>query len=296
MFISYEKLSAYRKEKYKIITGQQLKNIEQAEIFVKDRGFVFFWPIKNIELPSLWTAVAGNRPVANAHDDPGHITWGWKDESLGRRTWYYGKILRKKGTMISFELAPYFYTLSRNFGNPDEDVLIDFYDGRLSKEARLVFELIAEKGPLDTIAIRRAAHMTSKESNYPFDKAITYLQSDFKIVPIGISDSGGWRYAYIYDLVHRHYPDLPKDAQEITDREARKIILDHYFESVGAAQFQIITSLFSWNNKETQKAIEDLISDGKVIDNLEYPKEYGRWLAVENVICENKLNSSSIQV
>lgn len=287
MEISLEKLSAFREEKYNLITGQQLKNIGQAELFVKNRGFVFFWPIKNIELPSLWTAVAGNRPVANAHDDPGHITWAWKDESLGRRTWYYGKILRKKGTMISFGLAPYFYALSRNFGNPDEDILIDFYEGYLSKEARLVFEVIAEKGPMDTIAMRQAAHMTNKESYYPFERAVIYLQADFKIAPVGISDSGGWRYAYIYDLVHRHYPDLPKDAQQITEREARKIILDHYFESVGAAQLQNITGLFGWSNKETQEAIEDLISDGKVVDDLEYPKEDGRWLAVENVIRED---------
>ncbi|MCK7520523.1 MAG: hypothetical protein MZV64_23930 [Ignavibacteriales bacterium] len=51
----------------------------QASTFVNRRGFVFFWPISGIDLPSLWTAVAGDRPVADKHDDPGHITWGWKD-------------------------------------------------------------------------------------------------------------------------------------------------------------------------------------------------------------------------
>ncbi|MBK9210977.1 MAG: hypothetical protein IPL71_22930 [Anaerolineales bacterium] len=43
--------------------------------------FIYFWPIKGIDLPSLWTAVAGDRPVADKHDDPGHITWGWKDNA-----------------------------------------------------------------------------------------------------------------------------------------------------------------------------------------------------------------------
>ena len=56
-------------------------------------------------MPSLWTAVAGDRPVADAHDDPGHITWGWKDRSLDKKIWYYGKILRRKATHPPERLA-----------------------------------------------------------------------------------------------------------------------------------------------------------------------------------------------
>ncbi len=67
-------------------------------------------------MPSLWTAVAGDRPVADKHDDPGHITWGWKYKALGKKIWYYAKTLRKKATMISLEIAPYFYALSENYG------------------------------------------------------------------------------------------------------------------------------------------------------------------------------------
>lgn len=51
----------------------------QVVDFVNERGSVYFWPIKDVTLPSLWTAVAG------AHDDPGHVSWGWKDSLLGQR-------------------------------------------------------------------------------------------------------------------------------------------------------------------------------------------------------------------
>jgi xanthine dehydrogenase molybdopterin-binding subunit B len=32
----------------------------------------------------------------------------------------YGKILRKKSTILSMEIAPYFYSLSENYGSPEE--------------------------------------------------------------------------------------------------------------------------------------------------------------------------------
>ncbi|MSP13309.1 MAG: hypothetical protein EXR62_10185 [Chloroflexi bacterium] len=48
--------------------------MEEAITYLNQRGFIFFWPIKDVVLPSLWGAVAGNRPVAAEHDDPGHVT------------------------------------------------------------------------------------------------------------------------------------------------------------------------------------------------------------------------------
>jgi hypothetical protein len=284
MKLSTEKLFNYRAEKYRLNPSQQLNSLQEAVDFVNERGFVHFWPITAVELPSLWTAVAGNRPVANGHDDPGHVTWGWKDESLGKNLWYYGKILRKKATMIALDVAPYFYALSRNYGDPEEDILIDFYDGLLTNEAKRVFEVVRKNGPMDTIAIRKATAMTTRQSNSPFDRAITYLQSDFKILPVGISDSGGWRYAFIYDLVHRHFPDLPIKAQQISERHARCYLLECYFTSVGAAAWTDITKLFQWGRKNTAIAIEDLLIDGKIVQDIEFPSQAGKWFALESVL------------
>ena len=88
---------------------------------------LFSWPIKGIELPSLWGAVAGNRPVPNNHDDPAHITWQWKDALLGEKKWYYARILRRRNTIISLNLLVYFYALSPNYGDPEQDFL-DLYE------------------------------------------------------------------------------------------------------------------------------------------------------------------------
>ena len=125
---------------------------------------MFFWPIKGIDLPSLWTAVAGDRPVPDKHDDPGHVTWGWKDDALPKRIWYYAKVLRRKATMISLETAPYFYALSENYGSFEEDHLVAYEQGHLTLAARNVYEALLTSGPLDSISLRKAGRMAGPRS------------------------------------------------------------------------------------------------------------------------------------
>jgi len=282
--IDLEKLESYRAITYRLLPGQRLKSLADAAAFVADRGFVYFWPIKGHELPSLWTAVAGVRPVADAHDDPGHVTWGWKDDNLGRKIWYYGKILRKRATMIDLKVAPYFYALSENYGSPEDDILIQYHEGRLTQEAKAIFDILLENGPMDTVAIRLATRMTNKESNARFDRAIILLQSDFKILPVGISDSGGWRYAFIYDLVHRHYPDLLDIARTISEKEAYLKITALYFLSVGGAQLRDVTRLFQWSSSKAQQTIHRLTTDGHLVGGLTHPEIPGDWFAIHDVI------------
>ncbi len=156
---SLDQVKSYRAATYRL--QQPLTSKEQAIDYVNQRGFIFFWPINGITLPSLWAATAGDRPVADAHDDPGHVTWGWKDSVLGTHVWYYAKVLRKKATIISLELAPFFYALTENYGSPEEDYLTLYEQGRLTQEARSVYKALLDQGPLDTVALRKAARLTS---------------------------------------------------------------------------------------------------------------------------------------
>jgi hypothetical protein len=112
--LTQEQLGAYRARTYRTLDALRITTKEEAIAHVDARGFVMFWPIKGIEMPSLWAAVAGDRPVADEHDDPGHVTWGWKDALLDARRWYYGKILWRKATILSLDVVPSFYALSEN--------------------------------------------------------------------------------------------------------------------------------------------------------------------------------------
>ena len=271
-------LKAHRARTFGLPPAKRISSPVQALRFVEARGFVYFWPIKGIDLPSLWTAVAGNRPVADAHDDPGHITWRWKDEALGKKKWYYGKILRRKATMISLDVAPYFYALSENYGSPEEDYLLAYEEGRLTQAAKQVYEAILQEGALNTIDLRRAAKLgNAKESE--FNRALEYLQADFKILPVGISEAGAWHYSFIYEIVARYYPELPEKARKISESSARLKLTELYFQSIGAAQARDAVKLFGWGNELTTRTVSRLIKN-KTLIQTEHPKQKGEWLAL----------------
>jgi hypothetical protein len=276
--LSLERLKAHRSRTFNLPPSKRLSSPAQASTFVNRRGFVFFWPISGIDLPSLWTAVAGDRPVADKHDDPGHITWGWKDGALGKRTWYYAKILRKKATMISLDVAPYFYALSENYGSPEEDYLVAYEEGRMPQSAKQVYETLLKEGAMNTLDLRKAAKLSNAKDS-EFNKALEILQADFKILPVGVSEAGAWKYSFIYEIVPRHYPDLPEQARHIGEGEARMKLLELYFESVGAAQERDAVKLFGWKKDLVTRAIAGLVRK-RVVVEAEHPKFKGTWLAL----------------
>jgi len=260
-----EALERHRASTFRTDEDLRLSSVEEAVSFVEQREFIYFWPIKGIILPSLWAAVAGNRLVGSSHDDPGHVTWGWKDGMLDKRRWYYAKVLRGKATIISLEAAPCFYALSENFGDPEEDYLQSYADGEMTRESKQVFEAILHSGPIDTVALRRAAHLASKQSKSAFERALATLQKEFRILPVGVGAGGAWKYSFVYDAVHRHYPEIPLKARDIGLGEARRRLLGSYFASVGAASEREAIKLFQWNKVATARALERLVEEGTLV-------------------------------
>ena len=272
-----EHLQRYRNTTFRLTPDRRVRTPTDALAFVNERGFIYFWPIKGVTLPSLWAAVAGDRPVADAHDDPGHVTWRWKDESLDKRIWHYAKVLRGRATLIALDLAPTFYALSENYGEPEQDYLIQYQDGLLSHEAKLIYEKLLADGPLDTVTLRREIHMTSKASNYPFERALTHLQRNFNILPVGVAQTGSWRYSFIYECVHRWWPDLPAQARAITRRSARAKLVGLHIRSVGAATAADVRKLFQWPKREVEQALEDVTKAGEVERGFEMEGARGEW-------------------
>ena len=281
--LDLEKLKAYRSRTFNLPPYKALTSPAQALDFVNARGYSYFWPIKGIDYPSLWTAVAGDRPVPNQHDDPGHVTWGWKDNALEKRIWYYAKILRRKATMISLEVAPYFYALTENYGDYKEDYLIPYEDGRLPQGAKQVYETILDNGPLNTIDLRRMAHMSNAKDS-EFNRALEVLQADFKILPIGVAKAGAWNYAFIYEITARYWPDLVEDARHIGEAQARARLLELYFQAVGATQMKDVNKMFRWGNRITERTIACLLEQKQIIGGVERKDKGGEWLIIRELI------------
>lgn len=277
-------IQAHRARTYRFSPSRRLKTREQAIAFVRERGFAYFWPIQGVELPSLWSAVAGDRAVASAHDDPGHVTWGWKDSLLGTGVWHYAKLLRGKATLISPEAAPYFYALTENFGDPREDADTLYRAGALTREAIRVFEVILEKGRQHTIALRRETGMTSRDSNTRFERALTELQTHWLIAPAAVAQAGAWRYAFVYESVVKLWPDLAGQAEKITRREARRHVLDLYLRSVGASTVAQAHKLLRWPKTDVLSAAQDLLSVGNAIEVETIGTQTGPWWIASDLV------------
>jgi hypothetical protein len=264
-------LKAYRQRTFRLPPNLPLRGPADAVRFVKGRGFVFFWPIQGIDLPSLWAAVAGDRPVASDHDDPAHVTWRWKDGLLNQKRWYYAKLLRGKATMVGLADLPYFYALSERVDELD-DFRLAYDEGRLSWEAKLVAEALLEHGAQHTIRIRQLAHMEGGTSKSRFERALSELQRGLWILPIGVAEAGSWHYAFIYELFDRWLAETGGLARRIDRPDARLHLAGRYLDSVGAAEPKQLSQLFGWHADVTFETLAGLQSGERAVE-----LDDGRW-------------------
>ncbi|NIV34829.1 MAG: hypothetical protein GWN58_36840, partial [Anaerolineae bacterium] len=162
------------------------------------------------------------------------------------------------------ELAPYFYALSPNYGDPAEDYMQDYVDGRLSVEAKQVFEVLLQEGALPTSRLRLEAGLGGKTNAGRFDRALAELQMDFRISKVAISDANRWGYCYVYDLLPRHFAEIVEAARAITGKQAREEILLRYLRTVVASTTREVLKLFGWLPGDLDLLVERLAGEGRL--------------------------------
>ncbi|MBN1486825.1 MAG: winged helix DNA-binding domain-containing protein [Anaerolineae bacterium] len=266
--ISKEELTALREHRYRRIPERRIHTLEEARAFVEEMGFCHFWPIKGIETPNLFHAIAGRvRDVPNAHDDPDlSKSWGWKDDALDKEWWYYGKLLRRRAMFVSLDYLPFFYAGSENFGDL-MDYLDEYRDGLLSTEAKSIYEALLEHGPLDTVRLRKESRMSADSAKSRFDRALVELQVGLKVLPIGVAESGAWRYSFVYEIFQRHYPGIPEQARNIGRTAAQQKLVQKYLDNVIGTDRRMVSKVFhalKWTPKELKQAIATLLERGSV--------------------------------
>lgn len=238
----------------------RLRTPAEARRFVRRVGLCLFWPTQGAEMPTLLQAIAGNaRPLSADYDDPAiGKSWNWKDTSLDKRWWYYGKLLRHRATLVSLELLPAFYALSENYGDP-QDYLIEYQEGRLSAESKAVYEALLAQGPLDAVRLRQEARLAATQAKSRFDRALVELQGGLKILPTGVAEAGAWRYAFVYDLVERWFPDLPSRARQIGTSQARRQIAGRYIQTMIVADRGSLVRALGWRPADVERTVGQLL-------------------------------------
>jgi hypothetical protein len=165
---------------------------------------------------------------------------------------------------VSLDFLPNLYALSENYGDYQHDYLEEYRAGRLTAEAKTIYEALLKHGALDTVRLRREAHLSSDANKARFEKALTELQVGLKVLPVGIAEAGAWRYAFIYEVLPRWLPAVPEQARSIGRGQARYAILDQYLGSVIATTMQAVSRVFGWTLAETRQAAEALAQQGRL--------------------------------
>ena len=239
---------------HKPFEHRKLTTSAEAARFIRSAGFCMLFPIKNFPLLSLYEAIKGGKPPRQfTWDRDVENLWKWKDQLGKQRRAYYGKYFRGRGTFISLEFLPYFLAMRESALAP-EDFQQFHAAGRITAEARVIWEALAKHGPLATLELRHACKFDSKRSNVRFKRAMVELQCLLVVVHFGTEqETAAWASGR-FELTSRAFPEAMREAAEISPETARAAIAAKYREWHPGAQPSHIAMLFGWSKNETMAA------------------------------------------
>jgi len=237
---------------------------EEALDFVDRVGFCFAFKSENSELPCLWHAACGMRnplmPQHSHHDPYLSFVWEMKDILPSERKIYYGKLLKRRPTMISLKYLPYFYVLSDRTGSLREYVQ-EHGRGRLSATARDIMEALEDSSPQVTQGLKIATGRMSKGDRAEFDRAVAELQSKMYIVKVGEQHDP---FTFIWAPIEQCFRKELRRSRGISADLARRRILAKYFENQLVATVGQIVRLFRWPKQAVFQTLGRLVRDGFV--------------------------------
>jgi hypothetical protein len=227
----------------------------EAVQFINSAGFCMLYPVKNVPLPSLYYAVTLRNPhVEFIWDRYSEMIWRWKSSIPRRKRAFYGKYFRARGTFISLKHLPYFLAMHETA--IEQDDYDRFYSaGRITENARAIWEALATHGPLATLELRNVAKMDSKAGNVRFKRAMAELQCKLIVVHFGTEqETAAWASGK-FELVCRVFPKETAAARGITPEAARRKVAAKFLALCPDSQPRDVARLFGWTKAETMAAL-----------------------------------------
>jgi len=227
-----------------------VETLARAAAFVTDVDCALLFPFEAIALPSLWEAIAGPDEVPFATWGPNEDRiWGWKDELAAQGLAWYGKLVRKRATLLSPALLADLYPGDGN---------VDDYR-RLSIEgdaARVAAALTG--GAMRQSMLREEVGLAGKAGKGRFERAMIELQRQLLVTHAGVwEQDAGWATAMIA---------LTTSVFDVGGR----------FEPAAAAAKYLATALnvtaaelgraFAWPVADARTALDGLVERGAAVE------------------------------
>lgn len=232
--------------------AKRVRTAADAGKFLDHTGFCVLFPVKGVTLPSLYYA-ASRRP-AITWDRYCMLIWKWKDELPRRKRAFYAKYFKGRGSFISLEMLPYFLAVEESAAEV-EDFDIHYDAGRVSHDARTVWQALATHGAMATLELRHSIKMETKPGNIRFKRAMLELQRRLLVVHFGAEqETKAWASGR-FELTARAFPDQVNAARGIAPEAARAAVAAKYLRMYSAAQSMQLSRLFRWSKSEAQAAL-----------------------------------------
>jgi hypothetical protein len=245
---------------------------------VNDVGFCFTLSHFGLPVASLYVAVCGRRhprwPRHTHHDPEIGLAWDLKDRLPSRRLTYYGKLVKGKPTLVSLQLLPAFLALIRD-GKGSGDYIVDYRQGRMSRAAVTILELLHESSPRATPDLRRAVASRDPDRTAEFDRALAELQRGLWVVKVEeVYDPD---FYYQWDLLDNWLPEPVALSLGLRRNEAVKRLVAAYLRSAAASQPRFLAGLFGVAAEEVEAALKALEADGRILRNQRIRGLPGGW-------------------
>ncbi len=180
--------------------------------------------------------------------------WSWKDDLPRRRRVFYVKYFKGHSTFISVKLLAHFLTMEDAAAEPSDHARF-YAAGRISADARDLWEALEKHGPLATLELRHACKMESVAGNKRFKKAMLELSRRLLVVHFGAEqETRAWPSSR-FELTSRAFPDAVHRASEITAEAACATLAQKYLQWHPGASLQVLARMFAWSKAEAARAV-----------------------------------------
>lgn len=255
--LSIDRVERLRARKFRRRGVRKVRTAQEAVRFIDEMGFVTIMGLPEFDWPDL--ASASVNP--GWHVDSEKWWWGWKQTLPGSKRCYYAKVLRGRGTFISWEMFPHFFAVYGSRRSHEED----WAAGLMDRDEKRILDLLAGRGPMLTRHLRAAFAPRGKKHTAAFHRALGNLQASFRVTVAG-GDLSGWS-MHRWHIVERWVPERHLARARMMDAEsAREALVLKVLENAIISTPQDVAWLFSWDRHRTSDLVQRLIGQGRVVE------------------------------
>jgi hypothetical protein len=241
-----------RNRNYHRLPTLKVRTPEAAAKFVSEVGFCLLFPDQRIDLPNLMEAVHGGfHPGLVEWSDEVDNVWHWHQALAAQRKIAEVHYLLNKPTLISPALLPYFIAIEGH-----RERAADF---RTGQDADLLQQALRDMGPTPSLTLRRSVGMDGKAGHRRFDRAITHLMRELRVLKVGgVVETGTWS-SSVFDIASRAFPRTLQKSTAIEPDQAREKLLWIHLRAAVAGDPVQIRKLWDWSKTDFDNAVRALL-------------------------------------